>query len=1109
MLQRGWQIQVLAAFTAAACSFGCESGSTAGQGDEAPVDVDAADAGGDLSTDTPTTLPDVTTLKDTVADLLEVDGGPPQDIQPDGGAFGSPCSKNEECFSQFCLPTPQGNRCSQLCQDSCPTGFSCEFFGTGGGDPVFVCLATELDLCNPCTTNADCNTLQGGQSHLCIPAGTGGGAGSFCGRRCEDSDPPCPDGYACETIPGAAAANDRQCVPVDEQCDCSPRAVDLQVATPCQVVNEFGACPGARSCEADGLGPCLGKAAQFEDCDGVDDDCDGVTDEGFPASPCVIPNPDGTGGCAGVSACVGGEIKCQGADPKPDTCDGLDNDCNGVTDDGYPDTDQDKLADCIDPDIDDDGVPNEQDNCPKIKNSDQANHDFSPDGGDACDPDDDNDSVPDVDDNCPLKSNFLQSDNDKDEIGDSCDDDDDNDNVLDVDDNCPFVANTDQADLDGDDKGDVCDDDDDGDGVPDGADNCKTVVNPTQKDADKDNIGDLCDDDRDGDDKANDVDNCPDTANADQADLDKDGVGDLCDDDDDGDGVLDTLDNCPKDANLNQKDTDDDKQGDVCDSDDDGDNVPDTQDNCPLIYNVDQKDTDGDKIGDVCDFDFDGDDVVDSQDNCPKDANPTQADNDKDGIGDVCDPDDDNDGKLDGEDNCPKVYNPDQANKDMDAQGNACDADDDNDGKLDGEDNCPLDANPQQEDLDKDGVGDACDSDDDNDGVNDLTDNCPVLANPNQLDTDLDGLGNACDPDDDNDGVPDETDNCPLVKNAGQADQPDMDGIGNECDPDDDNDGVPDGDDNCPLNWNEAQIDTDGDSLGDTCDSDKDGDQVPDGADNCPFIPNFDQANFDKDKYGDVCDDDMDNDGVENGQDCQPKNPDVSTGQIEQCDNIDNDCDGVTDEEGAQGCLFYHIDLDGDGFYADGALGKCLCAPSGLFRAIYIAGGDCNDLNSNTYFGASEVCDGLDNDCDGVTDEDTAMNALYYYDGDGDGFGDPNKPPKLACSPDIAGKYTANNDQDCNDKSKLAFPGAAGWYTQPLPGGGFDYNCDGKETREFNLSGSGCSGAIFGLICDGGKSGWRGGLAACGETKTWQLGCHTQSFNFCADNTEQRQQRCF
>lgn len=62
-------------------------------------------------------------------------------------------------------------------------------------------------------------------------------------------------------------------------------------------------------------------------------------------------------------------------------------------------------------DIDDDGHQNNQDNCPYISNSNQADHDN--DGkGDACDPDDDNDGIPDDRDNCRLVFNPDQEDSD-------------------------------------------------------------------------------------------------------------------------------------------------------------------------------------------------------------------------------------------------------------------------------------------------------------------------------------------------------------------------------------------------------------------------------------------------------------------------------------------------------------------------------------------------------------------------------------------------------------------------------------------------------------------------------------------------------------------------
>lgn len=107
-------------------------------------------------------------------------------------------------------------------------------------------------------------------------------------------------------------------------------------------------------------------------------------------------------------------------------------------------------------DSDDDGVLNDQDNCPAVANPDQNDNDADL-AGDACDADDDNDTILDAGDNCPLVANSDQADSDGDGIGNTCDPDDDNDTRLDGIDNCPLVANTSQNDFDGDGSGDACD----------------------------------------------------------------------------------------------------------------------------------------------------------------------------------------------------------------------------------------------------------------------------------------------------------------------------------------------------------------------------------------------------------------------------------------------------------------------------------------------------------------------------------------------------------------------------------------------------------------------------------------------------------------------------
>jgi len=847
------------------------------------------------------------------------------------GAFGYPCETDDECLSGYCVQTPQGGVCTAECDGVCPEGWSCALHKESLPDSVFICVLPHMNLCKPCALNEDCliNGADAGES--CI---TYGPEGSFCGGECAD-DAGCPDGYQClqvEDVTGQAAS---VCMLTDGECLCAALFIEEMAATACAVENQYGSCQGTRQCTAEGLSPCEAKTPSEEMCNGSDDDCDGEIDEGTGGNPCQTKNEFGE--CEGTDSCAAGQLVCDAKEPSPDACDGLDNNCDGETDEQFPDTDGDGIKDCMETDKDDDGILDSEDNCVAVKNPGQG--DFDLDGsGDACDADDDDDQVGDEldcqpfdsavfpgaeevcngkDDNCNFEPDEGFNDNDSDGLADCVDDDDDDDGFADAgdcdpldagifpgaeeqcdaaDNDCDGFVDEGFADSDGDGQADCLDEDLDNDGIPNMDDNCPALANEAQEDTDGDGEGDLCDPDMDGDGIANGLDNCPLNFNAAQFDLDSDGLGDSCDEDADGDDVTDKDDNCVGVANPGQEDLDADGSGDACDEDDDGDGVQDGADNCPMTANPGQEDTDNDGIGDACEKDVDGDLVPDLQDNCIA------------------------------------VFNPGQEDCDGNGEGDACQADDDGDGVVDESDNCLCLANPGQEDMDEDDVGDACDPDVDGDGIHNGLDNCPGQFNPAQFDMDGDGEGDDCDVDKDGDGVLNDFDSCPLAPNLGQDDL-DEDGLGDACDDDIDGDGDANDDDCAPLDPLFFSL----------------ADELCDGADNnCNGLVDEEFNDTDSDGLKDCVDSDDDNDLDPDETDCAPYDPEIHAGAAEACNGIDDNCNGPADEG------FEPISC---------GLGDCLHTVAACVDGVA--------QYCNPYEGAvNEVCDGSDNDCDGEVDED-------------------------------------------------------------------------------------------------------------------------------------------
>src|SRR5262245_19316734 len=125
---------------------------------------------------------------------------------------------------------------------------------------------------------------------------------------------------------------------------------------------------------------------------------------------------------------------------------------------------------------------------------------------------------------------------------------------------------------------------------------------------------------------------------------------------------------------------------------------------------------------------------------------------------------------------------------------------------------------------------------------------------------------------------------------------------------------------------------------------------------------------------------------------------------------------GDTDTTPVDTDLPVNPDADGDGYASED-----------------VGGDDCDDADEFIHPDAIEHCDGVDENCHDIVDDDPIDGTLFYEDYDGDGYGAPGSYV-FACE---GGAGVADNDDDCDDHNDVLNPGA-----DEICNGGYDDDCN-------------------------------------------------------------------
>ncbi|MCB9766127.1 MAG: FG-GAP repeat protein [Alphaproteobacteria bacterium] len=186
---------------------------------------------------------------------------------------------------------------------------------------------------------------------------------------------------------------------------------------------------------------------------------------------------------------------------------------------------------------------------------------------------------------------------------------------------------------------------------------------------------------------------------------------------------------------------------------------------------------------------------------------------------------------------------------------------------------------------------------------------------------------------------------------------------------------------------------------------------------------------------------------VDNLSDCDDANGDVHPEAVEACDGVDNNCDGLIDEASS---TVWYLDADDDGYGDPEETFEGCDAPNG-----YVAdGGDCDDTQGAVNPGAAELCDGVDNDCDGLVDAGSVRCPESLADADARLLG--------STSNSGAGRAVAFGDLD-NDGLEEPLVGAYGGSS----------SSDGSQRGVVFGAPSGSTGDVH-LASDAAVSAWWG-----------------------------------